>query len=147
MWASATVDTSNAEAPPIPGLNPAERRYTLDQLVDLRIGHAPRQGSNPPLDAVVREVDLAIEVRQVVFARPLANLVLVSVGAAIAVGASAVVFLEELLVLALQVLFDNDTPNLEPVVLVSKPGFLLAVRRIEIGVVVDLALAANLTPA
>ena len=52
------------------------------------------------LDAVVREVDLAVEVRQVVFARPLANLVLVAVGAAIAVGASAVVFLEELLVLA-----------------------------------------------
>jgi len=74
------------------------------------------------LDAVVREVDLAIEVRQVVVARPLANLVLVAVGAAIAVGASAVVFLEELLVLALQVLFEDDTLNLEPVVLVSKAG-------------------------
>jgi hypothetical protein len=41
------------------------------------------------LDAVVREVDLAIEVRQVVFERPPANLVLVAVRAAIAVGASA----------------------------------------------------------
>ncbi len=95
------------------------------------------------LDAVVGEVDLLIEVRQVMFARPLANLVLVAVGAAIAVGTSAVVLLEELLVLALQVLFEDDTPNLEPVVLVSKPGFLLAVRRVEVGVVVDLALAAD----
>jgi hypothetical protein len=88
-------------------------------------------------------VDLAIEVRQVVFARPLANLVLVAVGAAIAVGASAVAFLEELLVLALQVLLEHDAPDLEAALLLSEPGFLLAVCRVEIRVVVDFALAAH----
>jgi len=43
------------------------------------------------LDAVVREVDLAVEVRQVVLARPLADLVLVPVRAAVTVRASPVV--------------------------------------------------------
>ena len=90
------------------------------------------------LDAVVGEVDLLIEVRQVVFARPLANLVLVAVRTAVAVGASAVVLLQELLVLALQVLLEDDAPNLEPVVLVAEPGFLLPVRRVEVRVVVEL---------
>ena len=37
MWATATIDRTNAELPPRPGLDPAERHYTLDQLVDLRI--------------------------------------------------------------------------------------------------------------
>jgi Domain of unknown function (DUF4160) len=37
MWASATIDGRNAEAPPVPGLSPADRHHTLDQLVDLRI--------------------------------------------------------------------------------------------------------------
>lgn len=35
------------------------------------------------LDAIVREVDLAVEVRQVVLACPLANLVIVSVRTAV----------------------------------------------------------------
>jgi hypothetical protein len=43
------------------------------------------------LDAVVREVNLAVEIRQIVLARPLANLVLVSVRAAIAIRAATVV--------------------------------------------------------
>ena len=53
------------------------------------------------LDAVVRKVDLAVEVRQVVLARPLANLVLVAVRTAVAIGPAAVVFLQKRLVLAL----------------------------------------------
>ena len=54
------------------------------------------------LDAVVREVHLAIEVRQVVLARPVADLVVVAVGSSVAVGSVAVVVLQELLVLALR---------------------------------------------
>src|SRR5688572_13565440 len=53
-------------------------------------------------DAVVREVHLAVEERQVLSARPVADLVLVAVRSAVAVGAVAVVLLQELLVLALQ---------------------------------------------
>jgi hypothetical protein len=95
------------------------------------------------LNAVVRQVDLSIEVRQVVLARPLTNLVLVTVWAAVAVRPAAVAFLQELLIFALEIPFEDDAPNLEPVVLVPKTGFLLPVRRIEIRVVVEFALAAD----
>ena len=95
------------------------------------------------LDAIVREVDLPIEVRQVVLVRPLADFVLVAVRTAVAVGASAVVLLQELLILALQVLLEDDAPNLGPVVLVPEPCLLLPVGRIEIRVVVNFAVAAH----
>jgi hypothetical protein len=95
------------------------------------------------LDAVVGKVDLLIEVRQVVLTRPFTNLALVAVRTAVAVGASAVVFLQELLVLALQVLLEHDAPDLEAAVLLTEPGFLLAVCRVEIRVVVDFALATH----
>ena len=68
---------------------------------------------------------------------------LVAVRTAVAVGASAVVFLQELLVLALQVLVEDDAPDLEPAVLVPEPGLLLAVRRVEVRVVVDLTLTTD----
>ena len=53
------------------------------------------------------------------------------------------VLLQELLILALQVLLENDAPNVEAAVLVSEPGLLLPVRRIEVRVVVDFAGPAN----
>ena len=95
------------------------------------------------LDAVVGEMNLVVEVRQIVLARPVADLVLVAARSAVAVGAVAVVVLQELLVLALQVLFEDDASDLEVRVLVSKTGFLLAKRRVEIRVVVDLPRAAD----
>src|SRR4029453_13128965 len=91
------------------------------------------------LDAVVGEVHLTVEVRQVVFASPVPDLPLVAVGAAVAVGAVSVVFLQKLLVLALQVLLEDDAADVEAAVLVSETGFLLAVRRVEVRVVVDFA--------
>jgi hypothetical protein len=95
------------------------------------------------LDAVVREVNLAVEVRQVVLARPLANLALVAVRTAVAIDPAAIVFLQELLILALQVLLEDDASNLESVVLVAKTGFLLPIRRVEVRVVLDFALTAD----
>lgn len=95
------------------------------------------------LDAVVREVDLAIEVREIVFARPVANLALVAVRTAVAIRPAAVVFLEELLILALQVMVEDDAPNLEPAVLGAEPRLLLAVRRVEVRVVLDFAFPAH----
>ena len=98
------------------------------------------------IDSVVGEMEPGHRgLRQVVFARPVANLVLVAAWSAVAVGAIAVGLLQELLVLALQVLFEGDALDLEVRVLVSKTGFLLAKRRIEIRVVVDLR--ERLTPA
>ena len=83
-------------------------------------------------------MNLVIEVRQVVLARPVADLVLVAAWTAIAVGAIAVGLLQELLVLAFQILFEDDAPDLEVRVLVSKTSFFLSKRRVEIRVVVDL---------
>ena len=91
------------------------------------------------LDAVVREVHVVVEVRQIVLARPVTDLVLVAARPAVAVRSVAVVILEELLVLALQVLLENDASNLEVRLLVSKASLFLSKRRVEIRVVVDLA--------
>ena len=106
------------------------RREQLDVLVVLA-------AVDLVLDAVVGEVHLAVEVRQIVFARPVADLVLVAIRSSVAVGATAVVLLQELLVLALQVLLEDDASDLEVAVLVSETGFFLSKRRVEIRVVVE----------
>ena len=90
------------------------------------------------LDPVVGEMNVVIEVRQIVFARPVPDLVLVAARPAVAIRAVAVVVLQELLVVPLQVLLENDASNLEVWVLVSKSSFFLSKRRVEIRVVVDL---------
>src|SRR5688500_1818399 len=77
------------------------------------------------LDAIVGKVHLVVEVRQVVFARPRPYLVLVAVGTAVAVGPAAVVLLQEFLILALQVLLEDNAADLEVPMLVSQAGFLL----------------------
>ena len=71
------------------------------------------------LESVVGKMHLVVEVRQIVVARPVADFVLVTAGSAVTVGAVAVVVLQELLVLALEVLFEDDAPDLEDVVLFS----------------------------
>jgi hypothetical protein len=53
------------------------------------------------------------------------------------------VFLQELLIPALQVLLKDNASNLKPVVLIAEPGFLLAVRRVKVRVVAKFALAAD----
>src|SRR4051812_33815146 len=88
-------------------------------------------------------MNLVVEVRQIVFARPVTDLVLVATRSAVAIGATAVGLLQELLVLALQVLFEDDASDLKVRVLVTKTRFFLSKRRIEIRVVVDLPRAAN----
>ena len=91
------------------------------------------------LDSVVGEMHLVLEVRQIVIARPVADLVLISAGSAVTVGAVAVVVLQELVIFPLEILFEDDAPDLEDIVLVSEPSFLLPECRVEIRVVVDLA--------
>lgn len=98
---------------------------------------------NLVLDPVVGEMHLAVEERQVVFVRPLADLLFVAVRSSVAVGAVAVVLLQELLVLALQVLLEDDAPDVEAAVLVLEACLLLAVRRVKVRVVVDFAGPAN----
>jgi hypothetical protein len=95
------------------------------------------------LDPVVWEMNLVVEVRQIVLACPIADLVLGAARSAIAVGAIAVVLLQELLVLALQVVFEDDASDLKVSVVVSKTGLFLPKRRVKVRVVVDLACAAD----
>jgi hypothetical protein len=80
---------------------------------------------------------MVVEVRQIVFARPVPDLALVVARPAVAVRSVAVVILQELLVLPLQVLLENDASNLEVRVLVSQTHFFLTKRRVEIRVVID----------
>jgi hypothetical protein len=63
------------------------------------------------LDPEVRDVHVAVEVGQVVFACPFLDLVRVAVGASIAVRAVAIALLEELLILAPQVAFEDDATD------------------------------------
>src|SRR5262245_27652698 len=82
------------------------------------------------LDPKVRKVDALVEVRQVVFARPLLNLARVPVRPAVAVGPPAVVLLQPRLVLALQFLFEDDAADVGA--LIPKPFFLAQVRAIQL---------------
>src|SRR5687768_11819056 len=52
------------------------------------------------LDAVIGEVHLAVEVRELMLPRPAADLVVIAVGSSVAVGPIAIVVLEEFLVIA-----------------------------------------------
>ena len=77
------------------------------------------------LDAEVGEVDAIVEVRQLVFCRPPADFLLRAVGSSIAVGPLAVVVLQELLVLPLQLLFKHDAVDIDVVVTLVGDGLLL----------------------
>ena len=90
------------------------------------------------LDPVVGEMNVVVEVRQIVLACPVTDLILVAARPAVAVRSVTVVVLQELLVLALQVLLENDASKRNVRMLVSQASFFLSKRRIEIRVVVDL---------
>jgi hypothetical protein len=59
------------------------------------------------LDAEVREVDVVIEVRQVVFAGPFFDFRRVAIRSPVAVGSAAIVLLEPRLILALELLIED----------------------------------------
>ena len=88
MRPGATAATAGADdVDPEAGLGVAGgmgAAVVLREQLDVLVVFAP---VDLVLDAVVGEVDLAVEVRQVVFARPVADLVLVAVRSAVAVGA------------------------------------------------------------
>lgn len=79
------------------------------------------------LDAEVGEVDAVVKIRQVVVFRPAADLLLGAVRPSVAVGPVAVVVLQELLILPLQILFKHDAVDLDVVVLLSETGFFFAI--------------------
>jgi hypothetical protein len=95
------------------------------------------------LDAEIGKVHATIEVRQLVVLCPSADLFLVAVRPPVTIGPVAVVVLEEVLVIPLEVLFEDDTADLDVSVLLSETRFLLAIRGVQVGVVIELARAVH----
>ena len=95
------------------------------------------------LDAVIRKMDLAIEVRQVVLARPVADLIFAAVRSSVAVCSASIVVLQEILILPLEVMLDDDAADLQIRMLVPEARLLLAERRVEIRIMLDLARATD----
>ena len=97
------------------------RRQHLDVVVSLAPVHLV-------LDAEVWEVDLVVDVRQLVLPCPALDLAGGPVRSTVAVRAVPVVRLEELLVLPLQVLFEDDAADVGVGVFAANPELLDPVR-------------------
>jgi hypothetical protein len=91
------------------------------------------------LDADVREVDFVIEVRQVMFVGPFANLIRRPVGMAVIVIVVLVALVEPPLVLALQLVVEDNALDVRAALQETRLG--LFIRAIELDVVLQLALA------
>ena len=95
------------------------------------------------LDPEVREVHAVIEVREVVFAGPFFDLMWVPIRAPVTVRPTAIVFLEKTLVLALEVLLEDDAVNLRTL-------FAETLLRVEVGAIGEASCVnsrGRLTPA
>jgi hypothetical protein len=94
------------------------------------------------LDAHVGELDVALLVTgEVVLTRPIDDLVQAAVWAAVAVVAVAIAVLEELLVLALEVILEDDAVDVSA--LVVQPLGFVRVSAIELGVVLQFSRLLN----
>jgi hypothetical protein len=91
------------------------------------------------LDAGIRKMDLLVEVRQVVVTSPFLDLVWVTIGVAVVVVAVAIVLVEPLLVVALELVVENDAIDARPA-LVQALCFAFE-RSIDLDVVLQLPLA------
>jgi hypothetical protein len=91
------------------------------------------------LDADVGEVNLVIEVRQVVFVRPFPNLIGRAIGVAVVVVVVLVALVEPALVLALQLVVEDDAFDVRAALKETRLG--LFVRPIDLKVVFQFALA------
>ena len=75
--------------------------------------------------------------------RPLADFFLVAVRPSVTISPVAVVVLQEVLVIPLEVLFKDDAADLDVSVLLSETRFLLAIRGVQVGVVIEFARAVH----
>jgi hypothetical protein len=89
------------------------------------------------LDSGIREPDVPIVVRQFVFTRPPCNLFGLTVRPAVAVLLAAIALVEESLIVALQLVVEDDAPN--PTALAAETLLGALVGAIDIGVVGQLA--------
>ena len=93
------------------------------------------------LDAKIGEVNAVVEVRQVVLTRPSFDFASVPMRSSVAVGTSAIVLLQPLLIFALELVVEDDAPNLRA--LVAEPFLFPQVGAIELGVVRQLTRPAH----
>ena len=70
-----------------------------------------RPSRSSVLDARVGKLDVAVVVRKLVLHGPAMDLVRRSIGSAVAVGSTAIALLQELLVVALELVVEDDAPN------------------------------------
>src|SRR5688572_21008469 len=89
------------------------------------------------LDAGIREPDVPIVVRQVVFTRPPCNLFRLTVRPAVAVLLAAITLVQESLIVALQLVVEDDAPN--PTALAAETALGALVGAIDAGIVRQLA--------
>ena len=89
------------------------------------------------LDARIREPDVPIVVRQLVFPRPSCNLFGLTVRPAVAVLLAAIALVQEPLIVALQLVVEDDAPN--PTALAAETLLGALVGAIDLGVVRQLA--------
>jgi hypothetical protein len=93
------------------------------------------------LDPEVGKADAVVEVRQVVLTRPAFDLAAIAIGSSIAVWSAAVPLLEPFLILALELVVEDDAPNLRA--LVAEPFLFSQVGAIELDVVRQLSRPAH----
>jgi hypothetical protein len=108
---------------------------------DLDILSLPATTGLLVFDADVREVDLVIEVRQVMFVSPPANLIGRPIGVAVVVILVLVVLVQPALIVTLQFVIQDDTPDARAAVVEPRLGLL--VRAIDLEVVLQLARACE----
>jgi hypothetical protein len=85
------------------------------------------------LDAEIRKVDRLVEIRQLVFVRPSLDVALIPIRSPVAVRPTAIVFLQPLLVLSLELVLEDDSANVSA--LFAEPLFRAQIGAIELGVV------------
>jgi hypothetical protein len=96
------------------------------------------------LDTRIREPDVPILVRQLVFTRPPCNLFRLTVWPAIAVLLAAIALVEESLIVALQLVVEDDAPN--PTAIATETLFGALVGAIKVGVVCQFARLSDACP-
>ena len=96
-----------------------------------------RPSRSSVLDARVGELDVPVLVRQFVFDGPAVDLVRRSIGPAVAVGSTAIALLQELLVIALELVVEDDAADHRA--LFAEALGLLQVRAVDLRVVGQLA--------
>lgn len=140
----AIAANSRARSPVTTEAGPRRRGPVRAPVVDgkhLDVYVVPPSVGVLVLDAPIREMNLLIEVRQVVLTRPFLYLVRVAIGVTVVIVAVAIAFVQPLLVVALELVVQDDAIDAGAAVLQAL-RFAFE-RAIDLDVVFELPLAFN----